>query len=160
MIDQLTLNDVVVDAAKEVFETMIFMDIETSSDCSPITDERSVFASITFKGSLEGRLTIHVEQESAKLIAQNMLGMDEGDEMPVEGVCDAIGEVANMVLGSIKTRIQDQYTDIEVSVPSVIIGREIKNTFGDHVQRTMVCVHLNGEQSAEFMLIYREGQNH
>jgi chemotaxis protein CheX len=160
MIDQLTLNDVVVDAAKEVFETMIFMDIETSSECCPVFDGQSIFASITFKGSLEGRLTIHVAQESAKLIARNMLGMDETEEISAEEVCDAIGEVSNMVLGSIKTRIQDRYTDIEVSVPSVIIGREIKNTFGDHVQRTAVCVHLNGENTAEFMLIYREGQSH
>jgi len=158
MIDQLTLNDVVVDAAKEVFETMIFMDIETSGESCPVFDGQSIFASITFKGSLEGRLTIHVGQESAKLIAQNMLGMDDGEEMGVEEICDAIGEVSNMVLGSIKTRIQDTYTDIQVSVPSVIIGREIKNTFGDQVQRTTVCVHLNGDNTAEFMLIYREGQ--
>jgi chemotaxis protein CheX len=158
MIDQLALSDVMVDAAKEVFETMIFMDIETTLESSPSPQGQSIFASITFIGSMEGRLTIHVSHEGAMLIAKNMLGMDPQATLSIEETCDAIGEVANMVLGSIKTRIQDQYPDIEVSVPSVILGRVINNTYGDQVQRPTVCVHLIGEQTAEFMLIFREGR--
>lgn len=158
MLNQLVMNDVVIEAAKEVFETMIFLDIETTPDnCAPL-DGQSIFASITFIGSLEGRLTIHVSQDCGSLIARNMLGMDAQEDVSQEEACDAIGEVANMVLGSIKTRIQDQYKDIQVSVPSVIIGREIKNSFGESVQRAAVCVHLDEEHTAEFMLIYRESR--
>lgn len=156
MIDQMNLTDIVIDSAREVFETMIFMEVDTKPDTCPIFNGQGVFASITFKGSLQGRLTIHVSEECAELVARNMLGMDPDDDLNIEETCDAVGEVANMVLGSVKTRIQDHYSDIEVSVPSVILGREIKNTFGDSAERTVACVYLDDEHAAEFMLIYRE----
>ena len=156
MIDQLTLADVVTDSAKEVFETMIFMEVDTQPDTCPLFHGQGVFASITFKGTLQGRLTIHVSEECAELVARNMLGMDMDENLCIEDTCDAIGEVSNMVLGSIKTRIQDQYTDIEVSVPSVILGREIKNSFGENADKAVTCVYLDDEHAAEFMLIYRE----
>ena len=177
MLDQITLNDVVLDAAREVFETMIFMDIETNnearpevagqaiigsinfrtkSDCGLVIDGKSMLGSITFKGTLEGCLAISVGQTCAELIAKNMLGMEPDEALSIEETCDAIGEVANMVMGSIKTRIQDIYTDIEVSIPSVITGCEMRNSLGEKSSKVVASAWLDEQEAIEFTFLYRE----
>lgn len=156
MLDQITLNDTVIDAAREVFETMIFMDVETSSEACPTITGQALLGSITFKGRLEGCLAVCVSQPCAERIAKNMLGMEPEEPLGLEEACDAIGEVANMVMGSIKTRLQDAYPGIEVSIPSVITGRELKNTLGEKAVKAVVCAWLDEQEAVEFSFLYRE----
>jgi chemotaxis protein CheX len=156
MLEQLTLQDTVLDAAREVFETMIFMDIETSSDACPSITGESLLGSITFKGDLEGCLAVCVSQSCADRIAKNMLGMEADESLTIEEACDAIGEVANMVMGSIKSRLQPLYPTLEVSIPSVITGRELKNTLGERAVKTIVCAWLDEQEAAEFSFLYRK----
>lgn len=158
MLDQLTLNETVIDAAREVFETMIFMEVETRNEACPQIPGPSLLGSITFKGCLEGCLAVCVSQPSAERIAKNMLGMELDQPLSLDETCDAIGEVANMVMGSIKTRIQSVYTNIEVSIPSVITGRELRNTLGDKAVRAVVTAWLDETDAIEFTLLYRESK--
>jgi chemotaxis protein CheX len=158
MLEQMTFNDTVIDAAREVFETMIFMDVETNNEAFPHIDGQALLGSITFKGKLEGCLAVCVSQSCAERIAKNMLGMDPEEPLPIDETCDAIGEVANMVMGSIKTRIQNIYTNIEVSIPSVITGRELKNNLGDKAVKTIVCAWLDEQDAVEFSFLYRESK--
>ena len=120
MLDQLCMNDVLLDAAKEVFQTMIFLGIERSSDAKPATEHDTLLASITFKGDLEGCLGICCDLSCARTVAANMLGMESGDQMAEPEVVDAIGEVTNMVMGSVKTRLQEVAPSVEVSIPTVV----------------------------------------
>lgn len=156
MPEQMTLSDTVIEAAREVFETMIFMDVETSSEACPTITGEALLGSITFKGSQEGCLAVCVSQSCAERIAKNMLGMEPDEPLAIEDTCDAIGEVANMVMGSIKTRLQDVYPAVEVSIPSVITGRELKNTLGEKAVKTVVCAWLDEQDAVEFSFLYRE----
>ena len=158
MLDQITLNDTVIDAAREVFETMIFMDVETNNEPCPATTGTALLGSITFKGCLEGCLAVCVSQSCAERIAKNMLGMEPEETLPINETCDAIGEVANMVMGSVKTRIQDVYTNIEVSIPSVVSGRELHNTFGEKATKAVVYAWLDEQDVVEFSFLYRESK--
>jgi CheY-specific phosphatase CheX len=174
MLDQMTLNDTVIDAAREVFETMIFMDVETRSEACPIITGQALLGSITFKGTLEGCLALStsaqcsetldgclavcVSQFCAERIAKNMLGMEPDESLGLDETCDAIGEVSNMVMGSIKTRVQDIYPGIEVSIPSVIMGRELKNNLGEKAVKAVVCAWLDEQDVVEFSFLYREAK--
>lgn len=157
MLEQMALNDTVVDAAREVFETMIFMDLEACSDAGAAITGTALLGSITFKGSIEGCLTVCVSRQCAERIAKNMLGMAPEQEMSIEEASDAIGEVANMVMGSIKTRLLNTYPVIEVSIPSVIMGQTLKNSLGESAVKTRIYARLNEEDTAEITLLYREG---
>jgi len=177
MLEQITLNEVLIDAAREVFETMIFMDIEThGQECPQVSGQtitssihfaskqdsdlningKSMLGSITFTGTLEGCLSIRVGKDCAERIAKNMLGMEPDQELSLNETCDAIGEVANMVMGSIKTRIQDIYTDIQVSIPSVITGCEMRNTLGENASKVVAGAWLDEQEAIEFTFLYRE----
>lgn len=159
MLDQMTLNDTVFDAVVEVFETMIFMDAEMRSDAQRPIEGPLLLGSITFKGCIEGCLAVCVSHSCAQRIAKNMLGMSDEETLSIEEVCDAIGEVANMVMGSIKTRLLTTYTAIEVSIPSVISGRQLKNTLGDKGINVTVNVCLDEQDTAEISFLYREAKS-
>jgi chemotaxis protein CheX len=159
MIEQMTIDQTVLDAAREVFETMIFMDIEASAEANPTLDGATLLGSITFRGMLDGCLTICLPEACARSIAANMLGADKPEEVDEVAIADAIGEVANMTMGSIKHRIQNVYTDIQVSIPTVIAGRQLYPKPGPDFNRSMVSTTLDETYPVTFSLFFKQN-NH
>lgn len=157
MITTVTLKEALLDGAREVFETMVFVAMEESADDTTSLGDTTLLGSITFKGDLEGCLGVCCDDRCARTIAANMLGMASGDELSENDVSDAIGEIANMVMGAVKARIQHAIGNIEVSIPSVVQGRELRNSMGESSGRTKVRVNIEEQYCAEFSLMYREG---
>ena len=89
-----------------------------------------------------------------------MLGMDSSEEISREDICDAIGEVTNMIMGSVKTRIQDCVGNVQVSIPMVVSGQEIETNLGKGAaKKVFVRVNIDSEYIAELVLLYKEGSN-
>lgn len=156
MIEQVCLNDVFMDSAKEIFETMIFMDLMEADDPDQRIEGDAVLGSITFKGQLEGCLAFCCGKDCAQTITMNMLGIDSADEISSEDTCDAIGEVCNMIMGCVKRRLHDTYSNIELSIPLVVNGRQLKNTLGEGAQEVFEKVIIEDEYPTELSLLYRE----
>jgi chemotaxis protein CheX len=156
MIDQVSLNDVLLESAKEIFGTMIFMDIVEVKELDPKDAIWDVLGSITFKGGIEGCLAICCTKPCAQAVAVNMLALDSPEELTEDGMYDAIGEIANMVMGGLKSRILKLVGTLEVSIPSVVSGRELRNTLGDSAIRVSVKACVDDKYNCEFMLTYRE----
>lgn len=156
MIEQVCLNQLLLDSVKEIFETMIFMDVLENEQPDEAVSGDAVLSSITFKGDLEGCLGICCETACAQTITMNMLGFDSIDGIAEADVCDAVGEVANMVMGSLKKRLHDTYSNLELSIPLVIHGRQLKNTLGEGTQEICVEVKIEDQYPARLSLLYRE----
>lgn len=114
----------VINATREVFSTMVMMDVV---DSSPLQEPVTVFhCSITgmvgLAGKYTGILSIHCPKPFAMKITSNMLGM-EVDEVG-EDVNDALGEIANMLGGYVKQILSKGGLDISLSIPTVISGEE------------------------------------
>ena len=155
MIDEVCLNDALLASAEEVFKTMISANIESCENDQNIEGD-AFLGSITFRGSLEGCLTICCCVPCAKTIALNMLAMDPSEELSNEEICDALGEVTNMIMGSVKARLQNSKNNIAVSIPTVVSGRELQNSLGEGAIRTLVKVKVENEFIAELSMLYRE----
>jgi len=156
MIEQICLNDLLLDSAKEIFGTMIFMDIAEVKEFEPGDANWDLLGSITFKGGIEGCLAICCTKPCAQAVAVNMLALDSPDELTEDGMYDAIGEIANMVMGCLKTRILKLVGTLEVSIPSVVSGHELRNTLGDNSVRVSVKTSVDDKYNCEFQLTYRE----
>ncbi len=112
----------IVDATREVFSTMVAMDVE---DCYPLEEPITQFhCSITgmvgMAGSYTGTLSIHCPAVLAMKITSNMLGMEV--EEVGEDVNDALGEIANMLGGHVKQVLSKGGLDLNLSIPTVISG--------------------------------------
>jgi chemotaxis protein CheX len=155
MITTVNFKDALLSGAREVFETMVFMGLEESGEQAATLTEEALLGTITFKGKLEGCLGFCCALQCAQTIAANMLGMDSPESLREDDINDAIGEIANMVMGALKTRIQDEVGTIEVSIPSVVQGRQLRNSLGEGSERVLIEGNLEGH-AAELSLLYRE----
>jgi CheY-specific phosphatase CheX len=155
MVEQAVLGDALLQGAKEVFETMVFMDLEKSSESDASIDDCALLGSITFKGAMEGSLGICCSVPCAQAIAKDMLGIDDCEKLGEEEACDAIGEVANMVMGCFKSQVIDAVGNLEVSTPSIVSGRELKNNLDEDVSKILIKVNIADKYISELSLLYR-----
>ncbi len=114
----------VIDATQEVFSTMIMMD---AADDYPLQEpinrfQCSITGMVGFAGTYSGVISIHCPVSLALRITSSMLGM-ECDEVN-EDLNDAIGEIANMLGGSVKQVLSKGGLDVKLSIPTVISGED------------------------------------
>ena len=159
MIELVNLNEMLLESAKEIFETMVFMDLAETTDPEENVESCALLGTITFKGVLKGCLAFCCSEPCAQAIAMNMLGNDTSEEIAEEDICDAIGEICNMVMGSVKKRMAESVGNLEVSIPSVVSGRELKNNMGEGSHKTTVKINIDDEYVTELSLLYKENPN-
>ena len=118
----------IVEVTKEIFETMIMLDVIPGQ---PLKEHVSKFncslsAMVGFAGLKQGNLTIHAPENVAIALTQSFLGTEITDIN--EEVEDAMGELANMIAGSLKPFINKDGKSVELSLPSVVYGKEYTMT--------------------------------
>jgi chemotaxis protein CheX len=156
MIEQLSIKEIVLESAKEVFETMIFMDITETTEPDSDIEGWAILGLITFRGAMEGCLAICCSTPCAQTISMNMLGIDSAEQVSEADTCDAIGEVANMIVGRVKKHLAKTVGNIEISIPSVVNGREIKNNLGNDAELVTAKVNIEDKYVAKLSMLYRK----
>ncbi|PIE58474.1 MAG: chemotaxis protein CheX [Desulfobulbus propionicus] len=106
----------------EIFTGMVMMEIELTDKIMDSMDplQESITGMVGLAGTHKGLLAVHVPKAVATAITGNFLGV-EVDEIN-EDVEDAIGEIANMLGGNLKSILSDKGKDIKLSLPSTISG--------------------------------------
>jgi len=112
----------IIDATKEVFSTMMVMEVEDQYPMQEPVNEFhcSITGMVGLAGIYTGILSIHCPKTLALKITSNMLGM-EVDEVG-DDVNDALGEIANMLGGHVKQVLSKGGSDLNLSIPTVISG--------------------------------------
>lgn len=122
--DQEQIVGIVNRAAKDVFGTMLGLDIELGQSYAEKTsppESQKVVALIGLAGQWIGTGVIGCSPEFACRIASLML-MAEYQGVN-EDVLDAMAEMANMIFGSVKTELEEHLGALGLSIPTVIFGR-------------------------------------
>ena len=115
-------------STKMLFETMIMMDLKT--DTAFLVDDTQiktdVIGMVSFTGKYYGVIGLFCSKPLALKIASSMLMM----ELSIfnNEVKDAIGEVANMIAGNVKTKLTAQFGEMNLSIPIVIAGEGLTIT--------------------------------
>jgi chemotaxis protein CheX len=73
-------------------------------------------------GKLNGIVYVFTTQKFAQRITSILLGLDLSEVTPGEMVNDAMGEVANMLVGQMKSRLTDRGIPCVLTIPSVVRG--------------------------------------
>ena len=77
---------------------------------------------IGLTGSARGSMAISFSTGSILQIVRNMLG-EEHDSVDSD-ICDAVGELTNMVSGDARKRLEQEGLSITASLPTVVTGRD------------------------------------
>ena len=83
-------------------------------------DGANLVVSVGISGSIKGAIILILTDDSACSIVSKMLGT-EVKEMS-QDVCDGVGEVANMLSGSFKTKLAPSGQSFNISLPTVVKG--------------------------------------
>ena len=118
------ISDKIIESTVEIFTGMVMMDItvagELLTELGRLT--KSITGMIGLAGTHKGVLAIHFPNKVALEVTSSFLGMEV--ETINEDVQDAVGEIANMLGGNLKTILSDRGKDIQLSLPSTISGDE------------------------------------
>jgi len=81
-------------------------------------------STVQIVGDWQGAVRLDIDLELARQACANLVGADPADLSP-QDICDAVGELANMTGGSVKTLCAPTS---RLSLPSVAMGRDFEFT--------------------------------
>jgi chemotaxis protein CheX len=134
-------------AVKEVFGTMLNFHVEQDlSGTVPRNGETHVAGSVGFTGRLIGVIYIYSTTTFARKITSVLLGMNENEIKEDEIVNDAIGEITNMVVGHLKSRLSDRGMPCILTIPSIVRGTQFSIESTTNTQRGLAVFRCQHDQ--------------
>jgi chemotaxis protein CheX len=132
------IKDKIIESTIEIFSSMVMMDITV--DQENVNDNGKHTGTITgligLAGTHKGVLAIHIPHPVAMAITSSFLGMDITEiNADVE---DAVGELANMLGGNVKTILTGKGRDIDLSLPSTISGDSYRFQSSKEVDKVII----------------------
>ena len=140
----MNVGQAIIDGTREVFTTMLMVELETGD---PIEGkggdiQANITSMLGLGKDIRGMLAVHCPANVAKEITGTFLGMEvqelDGD------VKDAIGEIANMVAGNLKIFFQENGQDIELAIPTTVVGDSFHTSGMFGATRVAVPFTMNG----------------
>lgn len=116
------IRDKIIESTIEIFTGMVMMEVSVAGE--PLLElaplRNTITGMVGLAGIHKGLLAVHFPKQVALDVTGSFLGM-EVNEFNAD-VQDAIGEIANMLGGNLKTILSDRGKDILLSLPSTIYG--------------------------------------
>ena len=125
--DTILLPELARNAVENVFATMLSIELEPLD--APIDESEQggerVVGSIGFGGRATGIVHLYLSEIFAREITATMLGFP-AEEVGGAEINDVIGELCNMIGGSLKSNLCDQGFSCQLSLPSVLRGKDFQ----------------------------------
>jgi len=130
---------------KDVFSTMLMVELESEDVVvqEKVEIKSNITSMIGLGGGLKGLLAVHCPSSVATKITSAFLGMDV--EEIDDDVKDAIGEIANMVAGNLKVSYAAIDVNIELAIPTSIVGDSFYVSGIADATRVVVPFSMNNE---------------
>ena len=146
-ISQSDLVEAIRAATNDVFSTMLNLELqpgEVFMEKEKAVPASGVVSLIGLAGPWVGSGSLFCSAEFACKIATHLLQT----EYPAmnEDVLDAVAEVTNMIIGNVKTALEDRLGAMGLSTPTVIYGRNFQTRSGGNQEWTVVPFLLGRER--------------
>ena len=127
------VNKTIRTALEETLDKMAFMYFEEPEDEEVLLDQFDFITRISFKGVINGRLHLFFKRNSAEVIARNLVGIRDNDELFDGTLEDAICEFTNIVMGRTMTSL-DPANRFDMEVPIIVKSFEPDPTTSNEVE--------------------------
>lgn len=137
----------IVEATTQVFETMVSVEVTAGEayvdkkDPGPIA---GVVSLVGMVGRWVGTGSFTCSPEMACRIASGLLMAD--CSAVSEEVLDALAEVANMIIGNVKTGLEEEFGPMGLSIPTVIYGKNFTTRSVGNSEWIVVPFHHREER--------------
>jgi chemotaxis protein CheX len=146
----MTNHDRIVDAirssAQNVFSMMLGLELDNGQSCTdtaPPQANEGVLSFVGLAGSWTGTGSLACSAALACRLSAQMLAT----EFPAvdEEVLDAIAELTNMIIGNVKTDLEEHLGPLGLSIPTVVFGKNFKAKTAGHAEWSVVRFEWEGE---------------
>lgn len=117
------IDQMVNSAVGDVFATMLRLPVDRVPEEPHLNGAEYVAASVGFNGDLNGVVYSYCTNHFARNVTCNLLGLDENEIEDEAMVNDAMGEIANMIVGQIKSALCDRGVPCTLTIPSIVRGQ-------------------------------------
>jgi chemotaxis protein CheX len=145
--DEAKITEMVRAATREVFQTMLSMEAEPGESFIEKGASESydgLVALVGIAGTWTGMGSIYCTSELAMRVTSLML-MTEETSINLE-VLDAVAELANMIVGNVKSMLETELGPLGLSIPTVIYGRNYGALSGGARERLVVPFQCEGKR--------------
>ncbi len=97
-------------------------------------------AIVALTGKLNGTIVLSVSEQVALGVLQRLLFI-ETEEINSD-VCDAVGEIANMIAGASKSELS--HLSLSLGIPNMVLGKDHEVHYPPEVTSPM-CIHFDSE---------------
>jgi CheY-specific phosphatase CheX len=120
------IGDLLKQAVIDTFQTMFSIGLETEDETAlPMGGYDMWTGTVKFTGQNNGEVTLAFSRPLSLLVVANLTGGTLDDQYPREVVSDAVGEIVNMVTGSLQSRLTDAGFPSQVEVPKVKLASSL-----------------------------------
>lgn len=138
----------------DIWAAMLGLSLEPHHDAPVFApDERVATGIVQITGDFEGAVTVQLTARKASQVAGLMFAM-EPDEIGADEVSDAVGELANMAGGNVKSILSGS---CQLSLPSVTSGRDYHVSVPGTIVRDKIGMTCEGELVVITMLARNPG---
>lgn len=140
------LVDSIERSAINVFATMLGVELgpgEASIERSTPESNDGVVSFIGVAGTWAGTGIVFCSPELACRVCNQMLMTDNREVN--EEVLDAVGELTNMIIGSVKNDLEVELGPLGLSIPTVVFGRNFRTKSAGTMDWVVVRFHWEGE---------------
>jgi CheY-specific phosphatase CheX len=132
-IDDLDLQRLVCDATKNVFETMLSKGVDyVEHPESRVISGARVVGSLAFAGdNVGGGIYLEFSDAFARSLAASVLRLDSEGDISQGDVNDVVGELCNMVGGTVSSRLSDLGFECRPTVPFITRGTNFEIELAD-----------------------------
>ena len=114
------------EAVRKVFQNMVSLEMTPVPDVTLTPDpEGEIMGSVGFIGPTSGVIHLTGGVSFARMMTSRMLGISEREVDSKEMVNDALGELSNMVVGYVKSRLCDLGWSCTLTIPSIVRGQRL-----------------------------------
>ena len=150
------LADMLFAATQEVFTSMLGSEVRRLSE--PETEQPASFDGVLslvgLVGAVIGNGALVCNAEAACYLSSRLLMTEVS--MVGEEVLDAIGEITNMIVGGFKNLLEIHAGPVQMSIPSVIYGKNIATrNSGASLAAAVRCAFPGGELALKIRLAGR-----
>lgn len=106
---------------------------------------------------LVGESSVHIglcaEEDECVHLSKALLGMEDGEDITREEIADAMGEIVNIIAGSVKTRMVDRVGELTIGLPVHFFGHI---QCSDHQELSVEVIRLGEIDAVIIALCERE----
>lgn len=121
------LEKILEDATTSVFSTMLNFQIEPGKlQGSFFNGETHIAGAVGFTGGYNGIIYLYCGASFARRVTCCLLGMRDDEIEDDDMVNDAMGELTNMIAGSVKSKLDNNGDQCTMTIPSVVRGADFR----------------------------------